>query len=121
MVQVTDHIVSGIARVCHEANAAWCRQNGDFSQSSWRDAPVWQRDSAILGVRFHITNRDAGDSASHDSWMAQKLADGWQFGLVKDPIAKRHPCIVPFDELPPEQQFKDTLFRTIVHASIGAA
>lgn len=28
-----------------------------------------------------------------------------------------HHCLVPFDRLPPEQQFKDRLFRTIVHAA----
>lgn len=105
------------ARVAHEVNRVWCEFNGDASQPSWQDAPAWQRDSAIAGVAFHRANPDAGDSASHDSWMAQKVADGWTHGDVKDPEAKTHPCMVPFDQLPPEQQFKDRLFRTVVHAA----
>ncbi len=106
-----------VARIAHEVNRAWCEFNGDHSQPAWADAPEWQRSSAILGVEFHRANPGAGDSASHDSWMAQKIADGWVYGHAKNPEAKRHPCIVPFDELPSDQQFKDRLFRTVVHAS----
>jgi len=35
---------------------------------------------------------------------------------VKDTEKKEHPCIVPFDQLPREQQAKDYLFRGVVHA-----
>lgn len=110
--------ILAIAAVCHAANEEYCRNLGDFSQPSWDEAPDWQRSSAISGVQFHLANPEAGDSASHDNWMAQKIADGWVYGEVKDPEASppTHPCIVPFDELPPEQQGKDRLFRAIVHA-----
>ena len=109
-----------IARVTHEANRAWCIANGDTSQPNWEEAPDWQRDSALTGVAFHRDNPDAGDSASHDSWMAQKIADGWVYGPEKNPDAtpRTHPCIVPFEELPRVQQAKDALFRSIVHALI---
>lgn len=112
-----DKRVLSIARVTHELNRAFCIYLGDMSQPVWEDAPDWQRDSAIAGVRFHINNPDAGDSASHDSWMQQKLADGWVYGKVKDPDASppTHHCIVAFEELLPEQQMKDTLFRSTVH------
>jgi RyR domain-containing protein len=108
--------VSDIARVCHESNRAYCLALGDASQKPWDDAPEWQRASAIKGVEFHLANPEAGDSASHDSWLAEKKANGWAYGPVKDEEAKTHPCYVPFDELPVEQQRKDTLFRSIVHA-----
>lgn len=107
-----------IARICHEANRSWCELNGDTSQPRWEEAPLWQKDSAIAGVAFHRCNPDAGDDASHNEWMQHKLAEGWVYGPVKDPEAKTHPCLVPFEELPHAQQFKDRLFRTIVHASL---
>ena len=111
-----------IAMVCHEANRAYCASLGDDSQLEWMDAPEWQRESAVNGVQFHLANPEAGDSASHDNWMREKLEAGWVFGEVKDPEATppTHPCLVPFDELPPAQQFKDRLFRTLVH-SVAAA
>lgn len=121
---VIGHRVSNetLARIAHEANRAWCEFNGDTSQPAWDDAPEWQRSSAINGMAFHRANPDAGDSASHDSWMAEKVAAGWVHGDVKAPDAlpPTHPCIVPFDQLPPEQQFKDRLFRTIAHAGFAA-
>lgn len=103
-----------IARVCHEANRAWCVENGDTSQKPWGDAEPWQRDSAIKGVQFALANPDAPASAQHDAWSADKLAAGWRYGEVKDADAKTHPCLVPFDQLPHHQQAKDRLFKAIV-------
>lgn len=42
--------IAAIAALCHEANAAYCRQTGDDSQPNWDDAPDWQKESAITGV-----------------------------------------------------------------------
>lgn len=108
-----------IAHVCHEVNKAYCEALGDFSQPAWEDAPMWQRDSARLGVNLHMDDPFAGPQTSHESWMAQKVAEGWVYGEVKDPEAKTHPCIVPFDQLPREQQAKDYIFRAVVHALKG--
>jgi hypothetical protein len=108
--------IVGIAAVCHEANRAFCASLGDHSQPTWPEAPEWQADSAKKGVEFALANPDAPDSAQHDAWMADKIADGWVYGPVKDAEKKTHPCIVPFDGLPLEQQAKDKLFRSIVAA-----
>lgn len=108
--------VEHIARVCHEVNRAYCQSLGDHSQPQWELAPDWQAKSAIAGVHLHLGNPDAGPEASHKAWMAQKLMDGWKYGPVKDADAKTHPCLVPFEDLPREQQAKDFIFRAIVHA-----
>ena len=107
------------AQLAHEVNRVWCAMTGDLSQPSWQDAPDWQKQSALNGVQFHLDNPEAGDSSSHVSWMSEKLADGWVYGEVKDPEKKTHPCMVPFTRLPMEQQIKDALFRSIVHAIVG--
>ena len=107
-----------IARVCHEVNKAYCEALGDTSQPKWEDAPQWQRDSAMLGVALHTNNPEASASASHESWMAQKVADGWVYGPTKNPDLKQHHCIVPFDQLPVDQQAKDFIFRGVVHALV---
>ena len=104
-----------IARVCHEVNRAYCQALGDDSQPTWEDAPEWQRSSARMGVDLH-TMGNFGPEASHISWMRQKIEEGWVYGDVKDPIKKTHPCLLPFDGLPVEQQAKDFIFRAIVHA-----
>ena len=112
-------VVSEVAKTCHEANRALCMAFGDFSQPTWADAPDWQRDSALNGVRFHIDNPDAGPDHSHNEWMREKLSAGWVHGAVKDAEAKTHPCIVEYDALPAEQKAKDFIFRAIVHAMVA--
>lgn len=108
--------IDQVAKVAHEINKAYCISIGDESQPSWEDAPQWQKDSAIDGVFFHLNNPDAGPDASHNNWMNEKIQNGWKYGELKDPENKLHPCIVPFEMLPKEQQSKDYLFRAIVHS-----
>lgn len=105
-----------IAAVCHEANRAFCQSLGDHSQLPWEVAPQWQRDSAVCGVMFNLANPLAPASASHDIWLEEKRNTGWKYGAVKDADKKEHPCFVPYEELPPEQQAKDHLFKGIVTA-----
>lgn len=103
-----------IAATAHEANAAYCRSIGDDSQPTWLDAPAWQKDSAINGVKMHFENPDATPRDSHASWYEEKLEAGWKWGEVKDADKKEHPCMVPYDDLPPEQQAKDDLYCSVV-------
>lgn len=117
MDRLVEHI-GQIASIAHEANRAYCDSLGDKSQLPWADAPQWQRDSAIKGVEFHLDNPSASASASHESWLAVKRAEGWTYGEVKDVEKKTHPCFVPYEGLPIEQRQKDYLFRAIVHSFI---
>lgn len=108
-----------IARVCHEANRAYCTALGDFSQVPWDAAPEWQRQSAIKSVKFIIEFPHASPSASHDSWLKEKADNGWKYGPVKDETLKEHPCFVPYDELPVEQKAKDYIFGAVVRAMMA--
>ena len=108
--------ITDIAQVAHEINKEYCLAMGDSSQLPWDEAPAWQKESAVLGVMFHVENPDAGPDASHNSWMKQKIDTGWKYGEVKYADKKEHPCIVPFEDLPMQQQFKDYLFRQVVHS-----
>jgi hypothetical protein len=107
-----------IARVCHEANRGLCEAFGDHSQLPWNDAPAWQRESAINGVKFIVLNPSATPGASHESWLAEKHREGWKYGPIKNSKLKEHPCFVPFNELPAEQQAKDFVFGSIVRAML---
>lgn len=105
-----------IAKVCHDVNKAYCESLGDDSQPEWKDAPQWQKDSAMLGVTLHTDNPNAGPDDSHNSWLKQKEQEGWKYGPIKNPELKEHPCCVPYNELPKEQQAKDYIFRSIIHS-----
>lgn len=106
--------VERIASVCHEVNRAYCAAMGDHSQPSWSEAPRWQIDSAIAGVKAIIANPATTPEQSHEGWLEQKRADGWAYGPVKDAEKKEHPCFVAYSELPTEQRAKDYLFGAVV-------
>lgn len=117
--------IETMARTAHEVNRIYCESLGDMSQVGWEFAPEWQRESAVNGVMFVMANPDAEPADNHQNWMLVKEADGWVYGEVKDPDAKTHPCMVPYDQLPAEQQTKDKLFRTVILSmmeySVGGA
>jgi len=48
--------IEDVAKVCHQANKAYCECIGDMSQPSWEEAPKWQKKSAISGVSNIIAN-----------------------------------------------------------------
>lgn len=108
-----------IARICHEVNRAYCVSLGDFSQKAWEDAEQWQRDSAVKGVEYAVANPNAPASAQHDSWLKEKQLTGWKYGPVKNAETKEHPCFVPYEQLPVEQQTKDHLFKAVVNAALA--
>jgi hypothetical protein len=109
-----------IACVCHEANRSYCMTISDYSQKPWHDAEDWQRVSARKGVNFALMELSAGrepsPAAQHDSWLKEKLAEGWKYGPIKNAETKEHPCIVPYEELSGPQKIKDLIFLGIVKA-----
>lgn len=107
--------IEDIARTCHEANRAVCEIHGDRSHFAWDDAPGWQKKAIINGVEFHLKG-DYTPEETHDNWMRDKEKDGWVYGKVKDAEKKTHPCLVPYNKLPPHEKAKDAMIAAIVGA-----
>jgi hypothetical protein len=103
-----------IARICHEANRAFCIACGDTSQVEWDHCSDELRQSAVQGVINIFQDPETTPEKSHESWIKFKLEHGWKFGPEKNEQEKTHPCIVPYDELPLRQRKKDELFLAIV-------
>ncbi len=101
------------ARAAHEVNRAYCLTLGDTSQLPWDEAPDWQKSSARSGVA-NVLHDGVGPEQSHIGWMKEKEATGWKYGPVKAPEKKEHPCMVPYDQLPPEQRAKNMIFCAVV-------
>lgn len=102
------------AQGAHEINRVWCLAHGDNSALPWSEAPDWQKQSAKEGVRVALGG--ASPQELHESWAADKIKNGWVYGPVKDPNAKTHPCLVPYQDLPKIQKDKDFLFSATVKA-----
>jgi len=57
----------------------------------------------------------------HQSWSAERLLGGWQFGQPRDDRNKRHDCLVAFEELGPMQQRDVSQIQRMTRLLEGAA
>lgn len=108
------------AKVAYEVNRAYCESIGDDSQVPWADAADWQKNSYIKGVTAISANPSLSPDEVHALWCRDKKQDGWVYGPKKDAEAKTHPCLVPYSDLPAEQQTKDYLFGAAVRSVLVA-
>jgi hypothetical protein len=44
---------------------------------------------------------------AHDVWAQQRLADGWTYGTERNDQTRKHPCLVPYDDLPETEKEYD--------------
>jgi ryanodine receptor 2 len=44
---------------------------------------------------------------AHDIWARQRLGDGWTFGPQRDDKTKKHPCLIPYADLPESEKEYD--------------
>lgn len=104
--------IGDIGRVCHEANRALQIVLGEEPSAHWDDADDDMRSSTINGVMEALDG--ATPENLHEIWVAAKAEQGWVNGETKDPVARTHPCMMPYEDLPKEQKLKDHLFAAIV-------
>lgn len=44
---------------------------------------------------------------AHDVWAATRIQQGWTFGPSRNDDARKHPCLVPYDQLPESEKEYD--------------
>ena len=55
-------------------------------------------------------HRSTSPEELHGSWVQAYRAMGWVYGEVRDPVAKTHPDMVPYDQLGQLERDKDAVF-----------
>jgi hypothetical protein len=52
---------------------------------------------------------------AHELWARRRIAEGWSWGPERDDVARKHPCLVPYDQLPDsEKQYdRDSALETL--------
>lgn len=43
----------------------------------------------------------------HEVWSQGRMAQGWTYGEERDDLNKKHPCLVPYEELPESEKEYD--------------
>jgi len=105
-------IIELAAKTAHTMNNIYREALGEAVKPAWDDCPDELRRSVRAGV-FGIASGLSPED-SHAGWMKFKTEHGWTYGEVEDAEKKTHPCLVHYDELPPAQRLKDTIFHAVV-------
>lgn len=111
-----DNSITSVACICYEINRVYRELNKDYSQKNWDKASDKIILSTIDWVAFYKEHPEATPKGSHESWLEHKIKEGWIEGIFEDEELKTHPALVPYDELPEEQKFKDIIFKTVCDA-----
>lgn len=43
----------------------------------------------------------------HEIWAETRISQGWTYGPERNDAEKKHPCLVPYEELPEEEKVYD--------------
>ena len=43
----------------------------------------------------------------HEVWSQNRMNEGWTYGTVRDDANKKHPCLIPYEELPESEKEYD--------------
>lgn len=112
-----------LARILHAASAAAQEVMGDDVISlPWVWEPQSLRELTLNGVARVRGCLAAGSTdaevarCNHGQWVLEKAAQGWRHGPEKDAEQRRHPCLVPWEELGEEEKRKALMFVSIVRA-----
>jgi len=103
-----------VAYIAYEAHRAYCKSIGLGLLKPWGNSKAVDQQSAIIGVSKLRDNPNLTAEEIHESWLAQKHADGWKWARAKSDVEKTHPLMVAYKYVPPKHQMKDKLFIAIV-------
>ena len=83
---------------------------GDSSGScfvTYKPSPIDTSGVSLPAELSKLTEQLAENT--HDLWAAQRLAEGWSYGPRRDDQEKRHPCLLPYSQLPEREKEYDRL------------
>lgn len=72
---------------------------------TYNPSPVDTSDVALPASLAGLLERLAANT--HDVWARTRMDQGWVFGEHRDDAAKRHPCLIPYDQLPETEKEYD--------------
>jgi hypothetical protein len=73
--------------------------------AAYQPRPIETSQVALSDDLLELTEQLAENA--HDHWAKRRLADGWSWGAARDDAARKHPCLVPYDQLPESEKEYD--------------
>jgi hypothetical protein len=77
----------------------------------WDQRDVGFRTQMVAAVeRDTLPGANRDPKVAHDLWWETYKELGWRYGPLRDPEAKTHPDMVPFEDLGAQEQIKDAVY-----------
>lgn len=106
-----------LARICHEAHVALrIGLNDSADDVHWDALPRRRKDTVVNQVRLFREGKTLAEV--HEAWVIRMAEDGWRHGLTRNLIQKMHPNMIPYEQLPPEEQAKVRQAQRIVFTHV---
>jgi len=83
---------------------------------AWDDLTDNQRFHAAKAVEEIYSSPKRSAEELHTLWMAPLVESGWEYGDTYDHDNKKHPCMVPFGDLPESEICKDKIWEHLTEA-----
>jgi hypothetical protein len=111
--------VDACGRHAHEGHRTYRELMGDNSHKPWEGLSDEEKAPVRLAV-IGIVEGDDDAERSHNRWVNNLRAEGWEQGPRKDRELKTHPNLTGWDELPTETQELNQMFVRSVKSMITA-
>ena len=73
--------------------------------NEFRPAPMVTSEVVLPKALQELTEQMARNV--HEVWAQTRIAQGWSYGPERDDAAKKHPCLIPYEELPEAEREYD--------------
>jgi len=76
-----------------------------MANNTYRPSPI---DISLIELESHLYElTEILAQHAHDIWAEQRIMEGWSWGESRCDQTKKHPCLVPYDELPETEKEYD--------------
>ncbi len=76
-----------------------------MNPQDYRPKPIDTSHVELSETIAALTERLAENA--HDIWAAARMADGWTYGTERKDKEKKHPCLIPYADLPESEKQYD--------------
>jgi len=76
-----------------------------MSKEGYKPNPIDTSDIVLSEEILALAEKLAENT--HEVWATGRINDGWTYGEQRDDSKKKHPCLIPYDELPESEKEYD--------------
>lgn len=117
-MSISPSIAKLAAKVNHEVSNAMKSFYGEAKGKAFDKLSEEEVHELVVACTAVGENPNMSPADVHQLWVDAKLRKGWKQGEVLDQNAMTHPCLVPYEQLSPEDQVKDVIFLAVIKAML---